>query len=313
MAKSWHQKHISTKWGIAIIIFLLVSLGLLVSILNQSQDARSRATGNDNYIGCTVNGSNGQRPGRCVGLDLPHSPNNSCDPSRSSLYLYNDQVIKCPQKYQNCCVDKPKPILQAKPKICLNTTKFSMKVGGAAEIPIYINLNLGNTGKLTKDPYSKEVTDAQKQYKISSINFELNFNTSYFDNFVFNKTSGFRIKSIKRIGSRTLLTVEPTNLNKVFYGNTKVTIGRVRMTAKSPTTKDEYGKYMYNNLFNIASGGNSYVTNKPKVELKVLDGGSLTPLTISFEHNDCMDANVKIEPKPTKPTPTRSWGQGFTE
>jgi len=39
----WHKKHISTKWGIAIIGFLLVSIALLIPVIKNSQSTQSDA------------------------------------------------------------------------------------------------------------------------------------------------------------------------------------------------------------------------------------------------------------------------------
>ena len=43
MAQSWHNKHISTQWGITITGFLLVAIVLLIPVLKQEQDNRSDA------------------------------------------------------------------------------------------------------------------------------------------------------------------------------------------------------------------------------------------------------------------------------
>ena len=43
MASNWHNKHISTKWGIALFGWLLVSIALLIPLLGQEQDNRSNA------------------------------------------------------------------------------------------------------------------------------------------------------------------------------------------------------------------------------------------------------------------------------
>jgi hypothetical protein len=44
MAKGWHNTHISTKWGVVIIGFLLISVIILIPVLGQSQDPRSHAS-----------------------------------------------------------------------------------------------------------------------------------------------------------------------------------------------------------------------------------------------------------------------------
>ena len=65
MAKSWHKKHISTKWGIAIIGFLLLSVILTVFVLSKSQDLRSNAMVKKTDISCVM--KNGQS-GHCIAV-----------------------------------------------------------------------------------------------------------------------------------------------------------------------------------------------------------------------------------------------------
>src|SRR6185369_17883943 len=43
MAKSWHNSHIPTKVGIAVIAWLLVSVALLIPVLHQQQVGESHA------------------------------------------------------------------------------------------------------------------------------------------------------------------------------------------------------------------------------------------------------------------------------
>lgn len=52
MAKDWHKKHISTKWGIAILGFLLLAGILLVTVLQQSQIFQSDAMRRSEGGGC---------------------------------------------------------------------------------------------------------------------------------------------------------------------------------------------------------------------------------------------------------------------
>jgi hypothetical protein len=101
MARTWHNKHISTSWGIAILGFLVISLALLIPVLNQYQDIRSNAmymSGGTGKYSCPANYIPFQIGTHlnCVGYVIRTSSGKwYCSNSPHGKPVYNKYISNC--------------------------------------------------------------------------------------------------------------------------------------------------------------------------------------------------------------------------
>jgi len=98
----WHKKHISTKWGIAIIGFLLVAVALLIPALKNSQLFQSNAL--TNSYSCNNSG------GSCM-------PRGICSGERPYYDIDQKNSGKCRTRFGNsytCCSPTPRTRCEGK-------------------------------------------------------------------------------------------------------------------------------------------------------------------------------------------------------
>ena len=95
--RSWHKKHISTKWGVIVLGLLLVSGILLVTTLQNTQVLTSHAyteTGTGNSEPCSVKTKFFTLP--CLKKKMPDNPYNK------KLCGIKGTGTSCVRKYATC-------------------------------------------------------------------------------------------------------------------------------------------------------------------------------------------------------------------
>ncbi len=102
MVKSWHNRHISTKWGIAIIGFMLLSIVLLIPILGQNQDPRSNAMMKSESNSVSQSCSS-------IGGVCGRTCKSSSDYDAKIIYTKYGKSVTCSDIHSTCCVKTQKP------------------------------------------------------------------------------------------------------------------------------------------------------------------------------------------------------------
>lgn len=98
---TWHQKHIPTKWGVAVLSFLLLATILLIPVLGQQQNGLSEAAGlsksdqivANKHISCSVSGHTGVCQAVSKGGSGVYIPGHC--PGSSAIQCYISTPISC--------------------------------------------------------------------------------------------------------------------------------------------------------------------------------------------------------------------------
>jgi len=95
MAKKWYKKRISTKWRIAIIGFLLLSVALLIPVVKNSQNINSDAA--TNIYSCNNTGGSCMLRGICRG-ERPYYDEDTRSNSLCRTRFHNNSYVCCTPK-----------------------------------------------------------------------------------------------------------------------------------------------------------------------------------------------------------------------